>query len=506
MIVKKVLAKSNETFSRISALLDYVTTAQTPEGDEKCLFSRGFNTFGQDLDRIKAEIMAQVESGKNGMPLERRIMQHWIISFKGIERPDLKDIEKAATKFLEEMGLGDHQAVMGVHVNTDNIHAHLAISRINPATHKACEELGDVIHGHAVLAGIEKMLGAEPERNALFTWNAYKGAVRNKRHRNVSRKFAYASPEVVMVTLPKGMERPEFPGMRAKNGCWHYEGVSDACAVWDENSNRIWFLNWNYRDTIDHILALKEKGATVTVQKELAWLFSGEGDAKEREKVKEFVAGSFQGTDEDVYTGETTIPVPWDPLVEARGRPPTLPVTVREMRHKRNARKYWQDVRMRYERRHVPEIRVRAVTAMHMRAHSFVRRDIEDCLTMDGMQREEARALVRWLYSAAGNTELFRLQRQGTLVMEQERSLKKMAPSRKRKAARMRLSTNGKLLVGDEKEKRLAPAEKPLPIRQRELFDIVPEPAIPRGRMQGRKESGNAQDRSSERMKGPGQT
>lgn len=61
---------------------------------------------------------------------------HLVVSFrpgeeKNLSADDLKDIERT---FAEALGYGDHQRVAGTHINTDNVHLHIAFNKVHPKT------------------------------------------------------------------------------------------------------------------------------------------------------------------------------------------------------------------------------------------------------------------------------------------------------------------------------------------------------------------------------------
>ncbi len=62
---------------------------------------------------------------------------HYILSWPENERPPVADIMAAARHTLAALGLQEHQYLVAVHANTDNIHAHVAVNKIHPITHKA---------------------------------------------------------------------------------------------------------------------------------------------------------------------------------------------------------------------------------------------------------------------------------------------------------------------------------------------------------------------------------
>ena len=60
---------------------------------------------------------------------------HYILSWPEHERPPVDDVMQAARNTLTALGLSDHQFVIAVHGNTDNLHAHIAVNKIHPRTY-----------------------------------------------------------------------------------------------------------------------------------------------------------------------------------------------------------------------------------------------------------------------------------------------------------------------------------------------------------------------------------
>lgn len=62
---------------------------------------------------------------------------HLIISWPESERPDTEEIFIAARRVLTTLELLDHQYVVAIHGNTENLHAHIEVNRVHPITFKA---------------------------------------------------------------------------------------------------------------------------------------------------------------------------------------------------------------------------------------------------------------------------------------------------------------------------------------------------------------------------------
>lgn len=62
---------------------------------------------------------------------------HYILSWPEHERPSVDEIFGAARHTLKALGLLEHQYVIAIHVNTENIHAHIEVNRVHPETYKS---------------------------------------------------------------------------------------------------------------------------------------------------------------------------------------------------------------------------------------------------------------------------------------------------------------------------------------------------------------------------------
>jgi hypothetical protein len=62
---------------------------------------------------------------------------HYILSWPEHERPPIPDIMIAARNSLAALGLQEHQYIVAIHANTDNIHAHIEVNKVHPKTYKS---------------------------------------------------------------------------------------------------------------------------------------------------------------------------------------------------------------------------------------------------------------------------------------------------------------------------------------------------------------------------------
>ena len=105
------------------------------------------------------------ESIKSKMPCA-----HWMMSWNENEIPDEAQIRQAVDMFLKGMGLEDHQVIVALHTNTQNVHAHIVVNRVHPDTLKVIQPHNgfDIEAAHKIVALIEKTQGWQPQKNARY--------------------------------------------------------------------------------------------------------------------------------------------------------------------------------------------------------------------------------------------------------------------------------------------------------------------------------------------------
>ena len=171
MIAKKVRrahAKRGKA-AMIAALFDYVTATEDKAGTTKCAYTLGANFLCGSLHAWRAEMIALAqESVHSPMPVS-----HWVLSWQEAEIPSEEQCREALQIFLEGMGLSGHQAVLALHRNTGNVHAHILVNRVNPVTEKTVQPHKgfDIEAAHRIVARIEHAQGWQPQANARYLVN-----------------------------------------------------------------------------------------------------------------------------------------------------------------------------------------------------------------------------------------------------------------------------------------------------------------------------------------------
>lgn len=153
----------------VSDLARYIRNAHAMTGGreeepEKVLCSGAFNFTFDDENAQIAEMTALAGETK-GDPID-----HWVLSWQSGEEPTPTQIEESVKIFLEECGMADHQAIYGAHQNTDNIHVHIQLNRIDPTSRKL-EKINNGFDKRVALKAlcrIEALQGWTPENNSLY--------------------------------------------------------------------------------------------------------------------------------------------------------------------------------------------------------------------------------------------------------------------------------------------------------------------------------------------------
>ena len=167
MIVKKVPnSKTKHKTGSIRDLADYIREPHNQNPDEKVLYAngRGFLCDGHAAQREEMVALA-AESVRSKNPVN-----HYIMSWREGEQPSPEQVEEAVSIFMEELGWKDHQAIYGLHKDTDNIHLHIAINRVHPEKLKIVEiNRGfDIEMAHKAIARIEHAQGWQREQNGRY--------------------------------------------------------------------------------------------------------------------------------------------------------------------------------------------------------------------------------------------------------------------------------------------------------------------------------------------------
>lgn len=118
------------------ALNVYIADAKSRSNNgEKTLFTGTRNIESLDLKGLILEMTATAtQNNKVVNPVF-----HAIFSWRQGETPTREQVEECVDSYLKEIGMEQCQVFYGLHKNTDNVHLHLSINRIDPETYYAIQ-------------------------------------------------------------------------------------------------------------------------------------------------------------------------------------------------------------------------------------------------------------------------------------------------------------------------------------------------------------------------------
>lgn len=133
---------------------------------EKVLYSGSMGFTFEGLPNQVSEMVALASSNARC----KDPMMHLIVSLQDGESMTKSQAIEQVNIILEELNLKGHQVIWGVHIDTENVHLHIAINRINPISEKAVKANGGwYIEGiHKAIARIEKKQGFRPQKNSRY--------------------------------------------------------------------------------------------------------------------------------------------------------------------------------------------------------------------------------------------------------------------------------------------------------------------------------------------------
>ena len=151
---------------RVEGLADYARRPTADDRREKCIYggARGFQTPSHAARKAEMLALAQ-ESAHSKDPIN-----HYVLSWQQGEQPTPEQIEEAVDLLLDTMGLTGHQALYGLHVDTDHVHLHVMVNRVHPSTRKVIEinQGFDLEALHRAVARIEQVQGWRREARGRY--------------------------------------------------------------------------------------------------------------------------------------------------------------------------------------------------------------------------------------------------------------------------------------------------------------------------------------------------
>jgi hypothetical protein len=89
---------------------------------------------------------------------------HVVVSWRDGEEPSNAEVFASGRCVLESLGMGEHQYVMAIHRDTDNVHAHIAANRVHPEHYRAQHLSMSFVKIDRALRELELLYGWERDR------------------------------------------------------------------------------------------------------------------------------------------------------------------------------------------------------------------------------------------------------------------------------------------------------------------------------------------------------
>lgn len=140
MIVKKVAKMRKAGGGSFGGLAHYLMDEKNSnEKVEEFLFSNcNFaHNYQANLEEIQSTQLVNTVSQTDKT-------YHLIVSFQEDENPSSETIHKIEEEFIKALGYEEHQRLSVVHNNTNNLHLHIAINKINPNTFTIKDPFRDI--------------------------------------------------------------------------------------------------------------------------------------------------------------------------------------------------------------------------------------------------------------------------------------------------------------------------------------------------------------------------
>lgn len=130
MIVKHI-KRDSKLKDDIQNLVHYITDKRgTVERVQK---TRITNCLCKDVASAVLEMQCVQAMNKN----KNNKTYHMIVSFQSDEKPSIDQIRIIEDELVKSIGYQDHQRISVLHGDTDNLHLHIAINKIDPKTYKS---------------------------------------------------------------------------------------------------------------------------------------------------------------------------------------------------------------------------------------------------------------------------------------------------------------------------------------------------------------------------------
>ena len=128
-----------KTHSSFRALNDYISgksERRSAEKEEKIAYTDCLNLLSVETATSEMESLAFMNKRCKDP------VMHLLLSWRENETPTKTQVREAVEITLDELNLSQCQVLYSLHQNTDNLHLHICVNRIDPETHKAITPAG----------------------------------------------------------------------------------------------------------------------------------------------------------------------------------------------------------------------------------------------------------------------------------------------------------------------------------------------------------------------------
>ena len=186
----------------------------------------------------KAEMLALSQEAVRS----KDTVNHYVLSWHEGEVPSPEQIEQAVDVFLSELGLSEHQAIFGVHIDTDNRHLHIAVNRVHPDTLKVIKPNKgfDIEAAHQAIARIEHLQGWKREERGRYQVEAGGELARDEASKAKPRQPSQPKRDMEQRTGEKSAERVAIENA---------PGIVKSARSWEELHHRFAVAGMRYEKT-----------------------------------------------------------------------------------------------------------------------------------------------------------------------------------------------------------------------------------------------------------------
>jgi hypothetical protein len=132
-MIGKHITKNPKTRSSFKGLNDYITGKARRQAEDKIAFTGCLNLASVETATLEMESLA-FQNKRSADPV-----MHLLLCWRENETPTKEQALEAVKITLDELNLSRCQAVYSLHQNTDNLHLHICVNRIDPETYKAID-------------------------------------------------------------------------------------------------------------------------------------------------------------------------------------------------------------------------------------------------------------------------------------------------------------------------------------------------------------------------------